>query len=51
VELTHDVLLDSWPRLKSLVNDDPRDRQLRERFEKDFTSWERGLPPDLPARS
>jgi WD40 repeat protein len=51
VELTHDVLLESWDRLKKLLTENPRDRELRGRFENDFGSWQRGLPPDLPPRS
>jgi WD40 repeat protein len=51
VELTHDVLLESWDRLKRLITENPRDRELRERFENDFTNWQRGLPPELPPES
>jgi WD40 repeat protein len=50
VELAHEVLIDRWDRLKALLTENPRYRQLKEQFLADFERYEQGLPPETPPR-
>ncbi|GAA1024983.1 MULTISPECIES: nSTAND1 domain-containing NTPase [Amycolatopsis] len=41
VEITHEALLQAWPRLRRWLDQDRAGNLLRQRLEEDSTSWER----------
>jgi formylglycine-generating enzyme required for sulfatase activity len=56
VDLTHEVLIDRWQRLKEWLGQDREGRALKEAFQKDVERWDKGhgeMPPrsrkNLPA--
>lgn len=48
VEITHEALLDAWPRLRGWIDDNRAENLARQRLEADAASWdEQGRDPSL----
>jgi WD40 repeat protein len=51
VDLTHEVLMERWERLRNWLAESPDSRTIREHFQNDAERWELGMPPRVAPRS
>jgi WD40 repeat protein len=48
VDIAHEVLINRWDRLKAWLAQDPEGRALKEEFQKDAETWDRGVAGTPP---